>query len=140
MLKHIDTTNLADATAQEVFEFILDHLGKMTEVCGSFTGSGGKLLCFYRHGENRCAAGALLTDSDLTRLGRQFLGSWGTVVSVLNLTTQHQSLIGDLQDLHDSVGIWTDKRPGLVGFNQAAKHAIAEIAHNYKLQLPEELR
>ena len=146
-MKHVDTTNLAEATAQEVFDFILDHLGKMSAFCGEER-VGMKAVCFYYRGDERCAAGSLLTPDDIQQLvpgpadsshKGHYLGSWHAAIQKLGLTEKHARLITVLQRFHDHQRNWNGKTPGLSGFNEAAKAELKRIAHEWSLQVPKEI-
>jgi hypothetical protein len=98
--KVITLDNLEEATAQEVFNHVVNHL--VTQKIRSFNGSvcrnrmpaaAGQIL--------RCAAGSLITDEQYMRLEHKE-GSWYEMVANNNLTVCHRALIESLQIEHDS--------------------------------------
>lgn len=91
----ITLATLPQATAQEVFDQVKNHL--LTQNRKSYGGFGS---CVYR-GENgtKCAAGCLISDEEYRK---EFENqTWYTLCMEGRVPIQHQSLISDLQDIHD---------------------------------------
>ena len=97
----ITVKTLHQATAQEVFDQIAEHLLKQGKKSQTITGS-----CKYRGPDGlRCAAGCLLGDDEYDP---QFEDrTWWTVLSMLSVTYgisvySHDALISQTQEIHDS--------------------------------------
>lgn len=99
----ITLANLADATAQEVFDQAV--AGIVKQGAQSREGHDGK--CLYR-GPNglKCAAGWLMSDDEYTPgfdLGQYGTGgSWPKMVRSKLVPNSHAGLIAELQTAHDS--------------------------------------
>lgn len=84
--------NLHKKTAQEVFDFVTNHLIEQGQRSGS-------AICLYRNGAFSCAAGCLIPD-DLYSKKLEGL-DWNSVSKILNMTV-HRDLISALQEIHDN--------------------------------------
>lgn len=114
----ITLATLKDATAQEVFTQIKDHLLKQGE---------RSLLpaiydnCAYRGADGKkCAAGCLMTDEEASNIPEG--KDWETLVQIGKVKPLHKDLILRLQDIHDQ---YTDVNdwPELLQ-NLAYKHGL----------------
>lgn len=115
----ITLETLPQATAQEVFDQIVQHLLKQGKQAISGTGA-----CRYRtetQGEVlKCAAGCLIADDEYDR---KFEGeSWGGLVKRHRVPDKHALLISSLQKMHDTclVSEWPER--------------LQQLAEDYSLQ------
>ena len=95
----ITLSTLPQATAQEVFNQVVDHL--LTQNQKSYTSHGG---CLYRGPDNlKCAAGCLISDEEDNPdwEGR----GWGVLVEEGLVPATHCELICALQGIHDSCSV-----------------------------------
>ena len=104
----ITLKTLPQATAQEVFDQITQHLLKQGKAARSGTGA-----CRYRvelKGEVlKCAAGCLIADDEYNE---KFEGdSWSALVRLHAITGYHDDLITSLQKMHDTclVSEWPER-------------------------------
>ena len=104
----ITLKTLPQATAQEVFDQVTQHLLKQGKAARSGTGA-----CRYRvetQGEIlKCAAGCLIADDEYNE---KFEGySWSTLVRLHAITGYHDDLITSLQKMHDTclVSEWPER-------------------------------
>lgn len=97
----ITLATLEEATAQEVFDQVVNHLRKQNKQ------SLANSKCLYRYGDLKCAAGCLISDEEYHR---DMEGStWLILVDKLGIPNAHESLIFALQDIHDNGGYeWRD--------------------------------
>jgi len=98
----ITLKTLPQATAQEVFDQITQHLLRQGKAARSSTGA-----CRYRvevQGEIlRCAAGCLIADDEYTnRLEGE---PWGLLVFNRAVPKKHCGLIKSLQNVHDKCSV-----------------------------------
>lgn len=121
MLKQITLKKLPEATAQEVFDFITNHLLTQKEqavgpdgVCRYRIEKGNKVL--------KCAAGCLISDEEYDISFEDCL--WETLVWNKNITKKHFKLITILQRMHDCFDSDTDNW----------KKELKKIAENQGLQ------
>jgi len=93
----ITLATLDQATAQEVFTQIKDHLLKQSErsilpICDD--------NCAYRGADGKqCAAGCLMTDEEASTITEG--KTWDSLVQKGKVTHFHNALISDLQRIHD---------------------------------------
>lgn len=102
-MESVTIHNLKDKTAQEVVNFVKDHLLK--QGCKSEKRSEtGKITCLYR-GPNgtKCAAGCLIPDEDYKPDMEH--GKWSSVSMNYGFERKHIYLISDLQYIHDNVEV-----------------------------------
>ena len=94
----ITLKTLPQATAQEVFDQITQHLLKQGKRSVSNTGA-----CRYRtensEGVLKCAAGCLIADDEYNRLFENV--SWNDLVNGGKVPKQHAQLIWQFQWVHD---------------------------------------
>ncbi len=104
-------------TAQEVFNIVYKHLLKQNKQ--SLDGD----QCLYRHGDLKCAAGALIPDEAYDNERFEGFG-WGSLVRKELVPNDHCQLIADLQSIHDDVDVvdW--------------KHTLEELADRRNLSVP----
>lgn len=97
----ITLATLEEATAQEVFDQVVNHLRKQNKQAMSNS------KCCYRHGDLKCAAGCLISDDEYHK---NMEGStWFILIDRFRISTAHQDLIFMLQDIHDNGGYeWRD--------------------------------
>lgn len=95
---HINLKNLAQATEQQIFDQVAQHLMKQGQVCTNEAGA-----CVYRGvGGMKCAAGALIDDDELDiRMDSQAL-SWLLAAERNLVPKAHAHFIRALQRLHDA--------------------------------------
>ena len=90
----ITLSTLEQATAQEVFTQVKDHLLKQNEK------SMLKGDCAYRGDHNlQCAAGCLMTDKEANKFTES--RPWLVLVQDGQVPRKHKELIQDLQGIHD---------------------------------------
>jgi len=98
----IDLSNLAEATEQEVFEQVKNHLltqGKKSE-------SVERGICFYKNEEGlKCAAGCLIADHQY--MPEMEANMWTSLVVQEIVPSAHSKLIRSLQKVHDSFAVET---------------------------------
>lgn len=102
----ITLANLEQATAQQVFDQVANHLLTQKKVCKTIE-DGMDLGCAYRStdGTLACAAGCLISDEEFKTRGIDEINTgvgWLGVIDELSITNKHSDLIGNLQDVHDS--------------------------------------
>ena len=96
----ITLETLPQATAQEVFDQITQHLLHLGKKALSFAGS-------YRYrtenseGVLKCAAGCLIADDEYNRMFEYV--AWNDLVNDGKVPSDHCQLIRDFQILHDGV-------------------------------------
>ena len=101
----ITLKTLPQATAQEVFDQITQHLLKQGKAARSGTGA-----CRYRtensEGVLKCAAGCLIADDEYNRMFEYV--AWNDLVNDGKVPSDHCQLIRDFQIIHDSIipGDW----------------------------------
>jgi len=90
----ITLATLAQASAQEVFDQVKDHL--LSQNRTSMLGDS----CAYR-GEYglQCAAGCLMSDEEASKLIQT--SSWYVLTKHEQVPQKHKGLIENLQDIHD---------------------------------------
>lgn len=92
--KVITLANLAESTAQEVYDFVKEKL--LAQGKKSLSADG--VSCAYRSLECQCAAGFILGDD----WKEEFEGHiWSTLVEDEDVPSRHADLISALQRLHD---------------------------------------
>lgn len=112
---------LSTATAQEVFDHVVNHLRAQGRPC--LNGSE----CLYRNEEGEaCAAGCLIDDNDYTSDMEQT--AWEDVSHEYDFPRVHTSLISDLQRAHDN---WRFKQTSAI-----IEQSFSEIAKRYNLKVP----
>lgn len=100
----ITLANLKDATAQQVFDQVKTHM--LTQKAQSKTEND---QCAYRGAEGKmCAAGCLISDAEYADLQIKGQGlddgagwNWGWLSAEGHVPELHESLISDLQIVHD---------------------------------------
>lgn len=105
-MKKINLKNLHEATAQEVFNQVSSHL--ITQNAKSL--GIGENYCKYKSKDGlKCAAGCLIDDDEYNP---DFEGKdWIELKTQFSISSDHNYLIQDLQDIHDSFGPkdWRDE-------------------------------
>ena len=107
-MKTVTIHNLKDSSAQEVYDFIANHL--LTQGCKAER-SDKALSCVYRLEQEgrvlRCAAGCLIPDEDY-KAEFEKGGSWKSIVHGYfpEEGMYHIDLIAALQSLHDSSSMY----------------------------------
>lgn len=104
----ISLSNLKDATAQAVFDQIVNHLRAQGEPCKDEIG-----VCSYKSGNERCAAGCLIADDEYNK---EYEGKgWDSLVSESKVTKMHKDLICSMQNIHDvyPVRAWEESFSGV---------------------------
>lgn len=97
----ITLRTLKDATAQQVFDQIADHMLTQFEQCAEGMG------CRYRLEKLKCAGGCIISDEEYEEFGADKLedNSWHNLCKDLREKVDgvetHKDLIGSLQDIHD---------------------------------------
>lgn len=113
--KTITLKTLSQATAQEVFDQIVNHLLTQNKQC-----ENNESKCMYRSGNLKCAAGCLIADDEYNSDMEGH--SWYSLVYNEIVPETHRDLINSLQDIHD---IW---KPDIW------KSKLKEFAINYELE------
>jgi hypothetical protein len=112
----ITLKTLKDATEQEVFDQVAEHLLKQN--AQSIVGT----LCAYRgDGGLKCAAGCLIGDDEYSREWDENFISWPRLVTKGVVPRLHSALVGQLQQIHDSYD------------PEQWKAALANVADYFKL-------
>ncbi len=90
----ITLKTLPNATAQQVFDQVVDHLRSQNEK------SRRSSCCAYKNNDDlKCAAGCLISDDEYNP---EFEGwGWQNLVSKHKVSDKHCSLIMSLQNVHD---------------------------------------
>lgn len=100
--KIISTENLAEATAQEVFDFVAYSLLKQGKKSEGFDTTTNNFLCFYRGDDNtKCAGGFLIPDEIYIKEMEGM--NWVTLINQCEFSKNHQRLISELQGTHDTL-------------------------------------
>lgn len=106
----ITLKNLHEATAQQVFEQVVNHL--LTQNRKALA-EGSKEACRYRAEDGaKCAAGCLIGEDEYNPGMGVFEGySWRTLGNIGTVPKVHVDLISELQIVHDSytVETWYDQ-------------------------------
>lgn len=126
-MKTITLATLAEATEQEVFDQVVNHLRKQGKQ--SFSKQGG---CAYRGKEGlKCAAGCLISDKEYEEKWEET--DWKTLVKFHfpKEWTYHSNLIQDLQDVHDT-GIVVDN------IQDVWEEGFKRVANTYNLTYKEQ--
>lgn len=99
-MKKVTIHTLHENTAQEVFDFITNHLLIQNKKAGSIINRNADgFECLYLDPDgNKCAAGCLIPKEDYKKA---FEGANWRTCSVLLGTEDHFSLINSLQHIHD---------------------------------------
>ena len=115
----ITLKTLPNASAQEVFDQIVNHLLTQNEKCRD-----SKTYCRYKFGNLKCAAGCLIADDEYSDRMEGY--SWAQLIKNNTVPDVYASLISDLQIIHDqfSVGNWKS------GLEDCAKNN--NLKFNYK--------
>ena len=96
-MKTITINNLAESTAEEVFEYIKHHLLTQMEKCVDDKGH-----CLYRNEQGlKCAAGCLIPDDMYDPVLED--KRWHSLVLQKFVPTEHMELIRKMQDIHDEM-------------------------------------
>ena len=117
--KLITLATLGQATAQEVFTQVKDHLLKQGK--RSMVGGVGSQCAYRGKGGMQCAAGCLMSDEEAEDIPE--MQSWGVLINKKYVTAFHRRLISDLQGLHDNlnnIGEWPE--------------LLEQVAYNYGLE------
>lgn len=93
----ITLSNLPDASAQEVFDQVCEHMLTQKKKCQNDKGT-----CLYRNGIEgmKCAAGALIAEKEYN-FSFDNVGGWSDVVAKGLAPSDHEDLVCELQDIHD---------------------------------------
>lgn len=121
-METITLATLPNATAQQVFDYVVAHLRKQgrKSALGAIEREGGQASCQYRMTANdgtvlRCAAGCLIADSEY--IAAREGSSWAYLSGVYDkadiiiplketrVPNQHALLIKSLQHVHDNIEI-----------------------------------
>lgn len=94
----ITLATLSQASAQEVFDQVVDHLRKQGKP--SFMDEGSARCAYRGHSGLKCAAGCLISDNEyrVTMENR----TWSAMVRDTVVPIHHANLIESLQEIHDS--------------------------------------
>jgi hypothetical protein len=102
----ITLATLKDATEQQVFDQVVRHMIKQGQ--RSVAGPGVS-MCLYRGPEGlMCAAGCLIADDEYQPFFDNGSGGgggpWVSLVTLGQVPSHHEKLIGELQRAHDQAG------------------------------------
>lgn len=103
----ITLKTLKSATDQEVFDQVANHLLTQNQKSEEEkTGFLGAPRCLYKHGDLKCAAGCLISDTEYTPAMENW--SWVALINKGLVPNCHFLLINALQKVHDdsSVKAW----------------------------------
>lgn len=102
----ITLATLPEATEQEVFDQVVNHLLTQKEKCQDDV--NGFTLCRYRANGKMCAAGCLISEEEYKSFQkseetRNYLEghNWSDLIDYGRVPDQHEQLIIDLQVIHD---------------------------------------
>ena len=126
--KVINEKNLAEHTAQEVFDYIVQNIFEQGEP--SYDRDNDE--CRYRLGKLKCAAGHVLSDEAYKP--KFETKPWNSIVHEHNFSDAHVSLIRDLQGAHDLSALYGSSF--LVKFDKK----VQSIANEYNLNYTTKLR
>lgn len=102
----ITLATLPNATEQQVFDQIANHLLTQKEKC--FVSYKNR-VCQYHSGNLKCAAGCLISEEEYENNTsiegfNYFEGNqWDYLVEEYGLPSEHKDLIVELQNIHDDV-------------------------------------
>jgi hypothetical protein len=101
----ITLVNLEQATAQQVFDQVANHLLTQMQSCRIMMEHGG-FSCAYRSADGKlaCAAGCLISDEEMAQVYEANCNTgagWGAIIDALNVSSNHEQLIVRLQIIHD---------------------------------------
>jgi hypothetical protein len=97
----ISLKTLSEASAQEVFDQVKNHLLKQNEKCAT-----SKDGCLYRKDNLSCAAGCLIADDEYKPSMES--DKWLRLIHRGFVKTErHKDLIGALQEIHDECDVET---------------------------------
>ena len=103
-MKPITLATLAQSTKQEVFDYVAHHLLTQNEKSLSKKYGSVQIGCVYRNQYNlACAAGCLIAGVEYKAYMEGI--SWGKLVEVKIVPSNHKELIMDLQRVHDDCEI-----------------------------------
>jgi hypothetical protein len=96
----ITLATLHEYTAQEVFDYISNHLLSQAEKCEGFDDDMNP-VCVYRNTSNQCcAAGCLISPEEY---GESIEGKdWNTLMNNGKVPVIHHGLISSMQKVHDT--------------------------------------
>lgn len=108
----ITLATLKDATAQQVFDQIVDHLRKQ----GRKSRNESSGSCLYRYGDLKCAAGCLISDDEYST--ELEFTTWTDLCEEGKAPGYHRTLIKRMQEIHDqsSEELWEDRFEGLASY------------------------
>lgn len=106
----ITLATLAQATEQEVFDQVANHLLTQKERCAFYNDAASFYSCKYHYNGLKCAGGCLISDEEYERYnnplspnGNNLEGLiWKDFVDLGYAPPNHQELIRRLQIIHDS--------------------------------------
>lgn len=102
----ITLATLPYASAQDVFNFVGEHLITQGEKSIDEDAFDYSLIyCKYRSGNNKCAAGCLISDEEYNEDMEKI--SWRSLVHDGLVPSEHSYLINRLQVIHDNVASLT---------------------------------
>lgn len=102
----ITLATLKEATEQEVFDQVVNHLRKQGIKSARFEDAGNEPLefCMYRSPEGyKCAAGCLIADNEYSATMEG--NTWDDLIETHGVTDRHCHLIRELQHVHDACGV-----------------------------------
>lgn len=101
-MKIVTLANLSECTAQEVFDYIANHLLTQNRKAQIKLPEGIK--CAYRTPQGlTCAAGCLIPEKDYDKNFETV--SWGMLVDDHMVPESHEFLISELQSIHDDARV-----------------------------------
>lgn len=101
--KKITLTTLHLATAQEVFDQVVEHL--LNQNKRSFLSRRG---CLYRFENLKCAAGCLIADEEYNEKFEN--NNWNSLIKYGLVNDNHHDLIRSLQIIHDDFEVYQWKK------------------------------
>ncbi len=117
----ITLKTLSQATEQEVFDQVAEHLLKQKQKSEIIDDTGTSRGCRYKtSGDLKCAAGCLISDDEYNEKMEGL--EWGGLVMRGVVPATHDVLIDKLQFIHDS------------NFINEWKYALQNLAESYKLE------
>ena len=125
----ITLKTLEQASAQEVFDQVVNHLLQQGKKSQNET-SGGDVLCAYR-GFNglKCAAGCLIADDEYKEWFEQ--RGWRDLVRDEFVPETHGMLIQELQGVHDNAEVYAASS----NIKAAFIEGLARVADVYDLEM-----
>lgn len=124
--KQVTLANLAESSAQEVFDWVAYKLLKQNQASVT-TGEYGQMCAYRGDGGTKCAAGWLISDDEYKP---EFEGNGWHVLALLgDVPNEHSDMIFELQKIHDhgNPNTWENGLYELANLNNLNSDIIGNI-------------